>query len=199
MTQRESWAGEVRAAPGDAGAEGRAAARPHRGPPHSLVVCAERRRLPIGRRPSRSGSRWECPRWAAPFRRPQSDQPAARRRSQKQACALRAAIALDEIHGAGKAEPGQLGVREWLEELRDVFREPVAEHVVGRAAEQGRSLGTVRFRKDGSARLAPDRLVFGTRGWRVVLVVEVSGSIRRRWSIGPCPLLRALPLLVGPP
>jgi Mg-chelatase subunit ChlD len=65
--------------------------------------------------------------------------------------ALRAGIALDELYGAGRgegagsrldgdgAEPGQLGVREWLDELRDLFGERVAEQVVGRAAEQGRS------------------------------------------------------------
>jgi Mg-chelatase subunit ChlD len=64
--------------------------------------------------------------------------------------ALRAGIALDELYGAGRgegagsrldgagAESGQLGVREWLEELRDLFGERVAEHVVGRAAERGR-------------------------------------------------------------
>jgi Family of unknown function (DUF5682) len=65
--------------------------------------------------------------------------------------ALRAGVALDELYGAGRgegagsrldgagAEPGQLGVREWLDELRDLFGERVAEQVVGRAAEQGRS------------------------------------------------------------
>jgi hypothetical protein len=45
-----------------------------------------------------------------------------------------------------------------------------------------RSLRTVRFRDDGSPQLAPDRLVFRTRArrsldWRVVLVVDVSGSM----------------------
>ena len=39
---------------------------------------------------------------------------------------------LDEAAG----EAGQLGVREWLEELRDPSGEPVAEQVVGRAAER---------------------------------------------------------------
>jgi hypothetical protein len=65
--------------------------------------------------------------------------------------ALRAGIALDELHGAGRgegassrldgagAEPGQLGVCEWLDELRDLFGERVAEQVVRRAAQQGRS------------------------------------------------------------
>ena len=64
--------------------------------------------------------------------------------------AMRAGVALDELYGAGHGEgaasrldgaageAGQLGVREWLEELRDLFGEPVAEHVVGRAAERGK-------------------------------------------------------------
>jgi hypothetical protein len=62
-----------------------------------------------------------------------------------------AGVALGEIYGVGRgegagsrldgaeAEPGQIGVREWLDELRDLFGERVAEQVVGRAAEQGRS------------------------------------------------------------
>jgi hypothetical protein len=45
---------------------------------------------------------------------------------------------LPRLDGDG-AEPGQLGVREWLDELRDLFGERVAEQMVGRAAEQGRS------------------------------------------------------------
>jgi len=44
------------------------------------------------------------------------------------------------------------------------------------------NLRTVRFRDDGSPRLAPDRLVFKTRArrsldWRIILVVDVSGSM----------------------
>jgi hypothetical protein len=64
--------------------------------------------------------------------------------------ALRADIALDELYGAGRGEgagsrldgaggeTGQLGVREWLEELRDQSGEAVAERqAAGRAAERG--------------------------------------------------------------
>lgn len=45
------------------------------------------------------------------------------------------------------------------------------------------NLRTISFREDGSPRLAPDRLVFKTRArrsldWRVVLVVDVSGSMQ---------------------
>jgi Mg-chelatase subunit ChlD len=45
-----------------------------------------------------------------------------------------------------------------------------------------RNLRTVRFREDGSPRLAPEELVYSTRArrsldWRVVLVVDVSGSM----------------------
>ena len=44
------------------------------------------------------------------------------------------------------------------------------------------NLRTVRFRDDGTPRLAPDRLVFKTRArrsldWRVILVVDISGSM----------------------
>ncbi len=44
------------------------------------------------------------------------------------------------------------------------------------------NLRTVRFRDDGTPQLAPDRLVFKTRArrsldWRVILVVDVSGSM----------------------
>jgi Mg-chelatase subunit ChlD len=45
-----------------------------------------------------------------------------------------------------------------------------------------RNLRTVRFRADGTPQLLPDRLVFKTRArrsldWRVILVVDVSGSM----------------------
>ena len=45
-----------------------------------------------------------------------------------------------------------------------------------------RNLRTVRFRPDGTPQLAPDDLVFKTRArrsfdWRVILVVDVSGSM----------------------
>src|SRR5262245_11464981 len=44
------------------------------------------------------------------------------------------------------------------------------------------NLRSVRFRADGSPQLAPDRLVFKTRArrsldWRIILVVDVSGSM----------------------
>ncbi len=45
-----------------------------------------------------------------------------------------------------------------------------------------RNLRTVRFRADGTPQLVPDRLVFKTRArrsldWRIILVVDVSGSM----------------------
>jgi hypothetical protein len=43
---------------------------------------------------------------------------------------------------------GQLGVREWLEELRDLFGERMAEQVVGRAAERGRGQAHLEFDPD---------------------------------------------------
>src|SRR5205807_3721806 len=44
------------------------------------------------------------------------------------------------------------------------------------------NLRTVRFRDDGTPQLAPDHLVFRTRArrsldWRIILVVDVSGSM----------------------
>ena len=74
-----------------------------------------------------------------------------RERERLRGRALRAGIALDELYGAGRGEgarsrldgaggeDGQLGVREWLEELQDLFGQPVAEQVVARAAGRGRS------------------------------------------------------------
>jgi Mg-chelatase subunit ChlD len=46
----------------------------------------------------------------------------------------------------------------------------------------GANLRTIRFREDGSPQLVPDRLVFRTRArrsidWRIILVVDVSGSM----------------------
>lgn len=73
-----------------------------------------------------------------------------RERERLRGRSLRAAVALDELYGAGRGEgagssldggggeAGQLGVREWLEELRDLFGERVAEQVIGRAADRGR-------------------------------------------------------------
>lgn len=59
-------------------------------------------------------------------------------------------MTLDELYHAGRGagglssrldgtagKAGRLGVRKWLEELRDLLGEPVAEQVVGRAAEYG--------------------------------------------------------------
>jgi hypothetical protein len=78
-------------------------------------------------------------------------------RSPATARPLDVGIALDELYGAGHGEgagsrldgagpePGQLGVREWLDELRDLFGERVAEQVVGRAAEQGRSQALLKL------------------------------------------------------
>jgi hypothetical protein len=44
-----------------------------------------------------------------------------------------------------EAEPGQPGVCEWPNELRDQFGERVAEQIVGRAAEQARSHALVEL------------------------------------------------------
>jgi uncharacterized protein with von Willebrand factor type A (vWA) domain len=189
---------------------------------------------------------------------------------------LRAGAALDELYGEGRGEgsnsridgpePSGVSVREWADELEDLFGAQVREQVLGRAVARGRSdailelepdsvtpsiellqqvlslkgalagerllrlrrlvdrvtralvrelstqlrpaltgsvvarptrrkggpldvrrtvaanLRTVRFRDDGTPQLAPDRLVFKTRArrsldWRIILVVDVSGSM----------------------
>jgi hypothetical protein len=92
-------------------------------------------------------------------------------------------------------EPGQLGVREWLDELRDLFGEPVAEQVVGRAAEQGPTQALPEFHPESvtpsvgllqellslNGRLPPDRLARPQRHVdRVVrdLVRELTSRLR---------------------
>ena len=84
-------------------------------------------------------------------------------------------------------------VRALVEELAIRLRPALSGSVVARPTRRrggpldlrrtvARNLRTVRFREDGSPQLAPDDLVFKTRArrsfdWRVILVVDVSGSM----------------------
>jgi uncharacterized protein with von Willebrand factor type A (vWA) domain len=84
-------------------------------------------------------------------------------------------------------------VRALVEELAVRLRPALSGSIVARPTRRrggpldlrrtvARNLRTVRFRPDGSPQLAPDDLIFKTRArrsfdWRVVLVVDVSGSM----------------------
>lgn len=84
-------------------------------------------------------------------------------------------------------------VRGLVEELAVQLRPAFSGSVIARPTRRrggpldlrrtvARNLRTVRFRSDGTPQLAPDDLIFKTRAWRsfdwrVILVVDVSGSM----------------------
>jgi uncharacterized protein with von Willebrand factor type A (vWA) domain len=102
-------------------------------------------------------------------------------------------------------------VRALVEELAVRLRPALSGSVVARPTRRrggpldlrrtvARNLRTVRFRADGTPQLAPDDLVFKTRArrsfdWRVVLVVDVSGSMEESviYSALVAAILSALP------
>jgi Mg-chelatase subunit ChlD len=104
-------------------------------------------------------------------------------------------------------------VRALVEQLAIHLRPALAGSVVARPTRRrggpldlrrtiNRNLRTVRFRQDGTPQLSPDDLIFRTRArrsidWRVILVVDVSGSMEASviYSALMAAILSGLPAL----